>query len=78
MTPALLTVNEAAVALRLHPDTVRRHLRNGTIAGVRIGGVWRVPAEATRVPPARLLPEPRPPKGRFRRQVWEQDRQDAA
>lgn len=78
MTPALLTVEEAAVALRLHPDTVRRHLRNGTIAGMRVGSVWRVPVEATRMEIPRRLPAPRVPRGRFRRQVWEQDRQEVA
>ena len=34
----LLTVPEVAERLRLHPDTVRRWLREGRIHGVMMGG----------------------------------------
>ncbi len=37
-----LTLDEAAKMLQMHPVTVRRHLRNGTIPGRKIGGEWRI------------------------------------
>jgi excisionase family DNA binding protein len=42
----LLTVDEAAQQLRVSPDTIRRFLRDKRLRGVRVGGQWRVPAEA--------------------------------
>lgn len=36
----LLTVDELAILLRLHCDTVRRMLRQGRLPGVRIGKRW--------------------------------------
>ena len=39
----LLTVREAARALGMCTDSVRRHLRSGKLQGVRVGGGWRVP-----------------------------------
>jgi excisionase family DNA binding protein len=41
-----LTVPEAAERLRMNPEVVRRWLRTGRLAGVRLGGTklgWRVP-----------------------------------
>jgi excisionase family DNA binding protein len=38
----LLTVEEVAQELRLHPDTVKRLLRRETIPGYKIQGEWRV------------------------------------
>lgn len=38
----LLSTDEAARKLGLHPETVRRLLRNGTLRGVKIGRVHRV------------------------------------
>lgn len=40
----LLTAEEAAAHLRLHPCTVRRLLRQGRLPGARIGRDWRIPA----------------------------------
>ena len=37
----LLTLNEAAEALRLHPRTVREYVRRGELEGRVIGGRWR-------------------------------------
>ena len=38
----LLTVRQAATALSLHPESVKRLLRVGKLPGRRIGGQWRV------------------------------------
>jgi len=37
-----VTVNEAAVALGITPDSVRARLRRGSLAGEKIGPVWYV------------------------------------
>jgi excisionase family DNA binding protein len=37
----MYSVNEAAVFLGVHPQTIRRWLYNGTIQGKKYGGVWR-------------------------------------
>jgi excisionase family DNA binding protein len=52
--PGYLTVEQAAAALQLTPETVRRMLRDGRLHGVRLGERrmgWRIPAENV----ARLL-----------------------
>lgn len=36
------TVNQAAVALKVHPLTVRRYIREGKLKAVRVGGNVRV------------------------------------
>jgi excisionase family DNA binding protein len=38
----LLTVKEAALRFRMHPNTIRRLLRDGYLRGERIGGQWRL------------------------------------
>lgn len=38
----LLTTDEAARRLGLHPETVRRFLREGTLRGVKIGRAHRI------------------------------------
>jgi excisionase family DNA binding protein len=35
--------NELSKKLRVSPETVRRALRNKTIAGIRVGRQWRIP-----------------------------------
>ncbi len=43
----LLTISEAAAALRVHPETVRRQLRSGALRGIKRGAkLWRVPESA--------------------------------
>lgn len=39
-----LTVTAAAPRLGAHPETLRRHLRAGSIRGIRLGH-WRIPAD---------------------------------
>lgn len=43
--PALMRVGEAAEAYRLSRQTIRRHIRNGKLAGVRVGREFRVYAD---------------------------------
>lgn len=70
--PELMTVVEAARVLRLHPDTVRRLLREGRLRGVRVGRSWRVPADVAEAPvPDPLPPRRREPIGRYGRIVRE-------
>ncbi len=42
MIDSLLTVNEAAEVLRVHPETVRVWLRNETLRGSKTGRSWRI------------------------------------
>lgn len=44
----MLTVDEAAKHLRVSPDTIRRFLRDNKLRGMRVGGQWRIPAQALR------------------------------
>jgi excisionase family DNA binding protein len=39
------TARETAMVLRCHPSTVYRELSRGGMRGVRIGNVWRIPAD---------------------------------
>lgn len=36
------TVNQAAIALKVHPLTIRRYIRNGQLAAYRAGGNIRI------------------------------------
>lgn len=40
------SIAEAAEALRVHPDTIRRAIDRGDLAASRKLGVWRIPASA--------------------------------
>jgi excisionase family DNA binding protein len=40
--PALLTADEVAAVLRLHPNTVKMLMRQGELPGKKIGGQWRL------------------------------------
>ncbi|MDR3739312.1 MAG: helix-turn-helix domain-containing protein [Terracidiphilus sp.] len=49
MDDELLTVEEAAARLKMHPVTVRRMLRAGQLPGRKVGArQWRVSAAALR------------------------------
>ncbi len=50
MPEAFYTVDEAAQRLRMHPDTLRRQLRQGRIKSVRTGKLWRIPESALEAP----------------------------
>ena len=42
----LLDSEEAAALLRIHPKTLQRLARTGTITGIQIGRLWRFRASA--------------------------------
>lgn len=42
MTDALITVEQAAEQLKLHPKTVLRHIREGRLPATRIGKSYRI------------------------------------
>ena len=42
----LLTVEQVATRLQLHPDTIRRQLIKGVLRGTKRGRQWRVPESA--------------------------------
>ena len=46
MAENLLTVRQAATRLHVHPITVRRYLRSGSLRGIKSGHLWRVPESA--------------------------------
>jgi excisionase family DNA binding protein len=65
MQSELLTPEEAAVYLRLNPQTTYRLLRGGQLPGVKIGRQWRIRKTALeafldgRAPAAAPAAEPR-------------------
>lgn len=46
MIEQLLTIEQAADRLALHPETVRRQLVRGQLRGIRRGRLWRIPESA--------------------------------
>ena len=42
MNDDLLSVEEAAEKLRVHPETVRKWLRDGELEGEKFGRLWRI------------------------------------
>ncbi len=42
----LLTIEQTAQRLQLHPETIRRQLVSGTLRGIKRGRSWRVPESA--------------------------------
>ncbi len=46
MPELLLTVEQAAERLQLHPESVRRQLKRGQLRGIKRGTRWRVPESA--------------------------------
>ena len=40
--PGVLTINEVADILRLHPTTIYRLVKRGELPGFKIGGNWRI------------------------------------
>ena len=43
--PDLLSVPEAAKHMSLNPETVRRHIRGGTLSAIKIGQQWFITKE---------------------------------
>ncbi len=42
MDKDILNIDETAAMLSLHPRTIRRYLKAGTLKGTKIGGEWRI------------------------------------
>lgn len=42
----LITVSQVAEYLRIHPEVIRRWLREGKLQGHKVGGVWRIDKQA--------------------------------
>lgn len=64
LTTDLLTCEEAAAFLRVHPRTVYRLLREGKLPGVKVGRQWRIrrtDLEASLGPPGMADPSPASP-----------------
>jgi excisionase family DNA binding protein len=38
----VLTINEVAQILRMHPTTIYRLVKRGELPGFKIGGAWRI------------------------------------
>lgn len=77
----LLTVDEAATQLRVHPETIRRMIKRGQIAAVKAGTVYRIPEDE--LAPRRAEPTPRAsvvdpsPLARFARPEWRRPERSA-
>lgn len=39
---SVLTINEVAQILRMHPTTIYRLVKRGELPGFKIGGAWRI------------------------------------
>jgi excisionase family DNA binding protein len=74
MSSGLVTVQEAAEHLRVHPETIRRMIKRGEISAVKVGSVYRISADdlaPTRVVPIqREEPVDASPLARFVRPEW--------
>lgn len=46
MDREIFTVDEVAVILDMHPKTIRRYINEGKLKGVKVGGQFRVMADA--------------------------------
>jgi excisionase family DNA binding protein len=46
MAENLLTIDQVAKRLQIHPASVRRQLREGSLRGLKRGKLWRVPESA--------------------------------
>ena len=46
MATQMLTVEAAAAALSVHPQTIRRMIKRGDLAAVKVARQWRVPQSA--------------------------------
>jgi len=42
MKDKLLDVEDAAKIIEVHPETIRRWLRDGTLKGEKFGKLWRI------------------------------------
>lgn len=43
--PLFVSPNDMAYELGVHPETIRKWIRDGRIKATKYGGVWRIPKE---------------------------------
>jgi excisionase family DNA binding protein len=49
-----LSIRQAAMTLSVCTETIKRHLKNGKLRGVKVGRVWRIRRQDLPVPEARM------------------------
>lgn len=72
MAEMFLTVEQAAERMQLHPDTIRRQLRNGTLRSVRRGRIYRIPESALAEDVQRARPKPQSQNTAQAEALWAQ------
>lgn len=60
MYPELLSVDQAAQRLGVHPKTLLRHIRSGRLRAARVGKAYRITAEALDAFTGTVRPAPAP------------------
>lgn len=69
----LLTVEEAAKRISVNPETIRRMIRRGDLAALKVGSVYRVDQNdlrPTRREPIARATRPETPLSRFVQPEW--------
>ncbi len=56
------TVNQTAIALKVHPLTIRRYLKEGKLKAFRVGGNIRIAVQDLRAFTQSFVPKTRSPK----------------
>jgi excisionase family DNA binding protein len=46
--PEMMTIAEAGRFLRLHPQSIYRRIKSGTLPALRVGHSWRIPQSLLR------------------------------
>lgn len=49
MENELLTIGQVMELLKVSDDTIYRHIKNGKLKAVRVGGMWRISQKALEV-----------------------------
>ena len=60
MAELLLTVDQTAKRLQIHPVSVRRQLQSGRLRGIKRGKLWRIPESALTETKLENSPQPTP------------------
>jgi len=58
----LYTINQAAIALKVHPLTIRRYIREGKLKAFRVGGNIRISLNDLRAFTQNFIPRQRMPR----------------
>lgn len=68
MEEKLVSIAEAAEIVAVHPETLRRLVKQGVVPALRIGKSWRIrlsDLEPSLHGPGSITQKPREPQGRF-------------